>query len=106
MARSQRFIPFGGNKRTALRNQELRAHANEVHELTQTNLQLAERNKELHQRVQELDHRLKPPMAALARVVSIPTAAAIKLRLVDPIVEIHRWMESGRLATGNPPEIG
>ncbi len=106
MARSKRFTPFGGNKRTALRNQELRDHKNQLHALQQESLKLAERNQELNRRVQDLDRQVKPPMAALDRVVAIPVRAAIELQIVDPIADIHRWMGEVRVASGNPQERG
>ncbi len=90
MAR-ERFIPFGGNKRTAKRNQALRDVQNLLHDAEKRNGQLLGQVEQLSLELAQLKY---PPVRALEKVCSIPTRAAIELQLVDPIVDIHRWMTS------------
>lgn len=102
--RSERFAPFGGNKRSGQRNQLLRDHANDM-------LAVENRNAALTARVTQLELTIgvmhKPPMGALERIIEIPTRAAIELGVVDPIVAVHRWVADVRsIASGKPQEVG
>lgn len=90
--RAKPRLKFGGDKRVAKRNQELRDLQNQIHELQQAlDLErLARRGKE-----QALTQYLTFPHKAMHEVLSKMSALdALRIGILEPMVEICQWFVS------------